>query len=129
MNKIVLSAVYSYISVCVLMLAGCSTVSSWLSFLPRDYDPVMGMTYVELSIEVSKLDCTVPDGWEDAIAKAKQLSQYSIFRSDPQAENAASIETNLTSALADVSNTTLCNHYLNIANLRLEILNTAWGNR
>jgi hypothetical protein len=129
MNKIVLSAVYSYISVCVLMLAGCSTVSSWLSFLPRDYDPVMGMTYVELSIEVSKLDCTVPDGWEDAIAKAKQLSQYSIFRSDPQAENATSIETNLTSALADVSNTTLCNHYLNIANLRLEILNTAWGNR
>jgi hypothetical protein len=129
MNKIVLSAVYSYISVCVLMLAGCTTVSSWLSFLPRDYDPVMGMTYVELSIEVSKLDCTVPDGWEDAIAKAKQLSQYSIFRSDPQAENAASIETNLTSALADVSNTTLCNHYLNIANLRLEILNTAWGNR
>lgn len=123
MNKIVISAV------CVLMLAGCSTASSWLSFLPREYDPVMGMTYVELSIKVSKLDCTVPEGWEDAIAKAKQLSQYSIFRSDPQAENAASIETNLTSALADVSNTTLCNHYLNIANLRLEILNTAWGNR
>ena len=113
-----------------LSLVGCSSVSSLSKLFPKPYDPVMGDLFVGLKIEITDLSCkedAVPEKWHIAEFDARKLAEYSKFRKDPQADNAASIEKNLTSAAG--KSPAVCDNFLKIAKLRLEVLNLAWSGR
>lgn len=114
------------IGLLILSLTGCSSI---VKLLPKQYDPVMGSMYIGLKIEVSDLNCkdNFVDKWAIAQFDAKKLAEYSKFRKDPQADNVASVEKNLNSAYG--SSPAVCDNFLKIAKLRLEVLNTAWSGR
>ena len=111
-------------------LAGCSSVSSLGKLFPKPYDPVMGNLFVGLKIDITDLSCkedAIPEKWHIAEFDARKLAEYSSFRKDPQADNAASVEKNLKSA--EGKSAAVCENFLKIAKLRLEVLNTAWSGR
>jgi len=113
--------------VSLLYLSGCSSV---MKLMPRPYDPVMGNMFIGLKIEINDLSCkeeTIPEKWKIASFDAHKLAEYSKFRKDPQADNAESIEKNLNSAYG--KSPVVCDNFLKIAKLRLEVLNTAWSGR
>jgi len=113
--------------VSLLYLSGCSSV---MKLMPRPYDPVMGNMFIGLKIEINDLSCkeeTIPEKWKIASFDAHKLAEYSKFRKDPQADNAESIEKNLNSAYN--KSPAVCDNFLKIAKLRLDVLNTAWSGR
>ena len=112
--------------VLALGLTGCSSV---MKLMPKPYDPVMGNMFIGLKIDINDLSCkdSSPDKWNIAEFDARKLAEYSSFRKDPQADNAASVEKNLTSAAG--KSPAVCDNFLKIAKLRLEVLNTAWSGR
>jgi hypothetical protein len=109
-----------------LSLAGCSTI---VKLMPRAYDPVQGDLFVTTQLSVDQLSCSAPDAakWKEAEFNAKKLGTYSTFRKDPQAENASAIESNLVKA--DGKAGAVCESFLKIAKLRLEVVKTAWRGR
>jgi hypothetical protein len=113
----------------LVSLAGCSSMSSLGRLFPKTYDPVMGDKYVRLNLEVNDLDCknVEPDKWNIAAFDAKQLAAYSSFRKDPQSDNAASVEKNLNSAMGKAP--LVCDGFLKVAKIRLEVINKAWSGR
>ena len=94
-----------------ILLSGCSSVFSILKLLPRTYDPMLGSMYVGVKIDVDGLSCKdyIPDQWKIAQFDAKRLAAYSLFRKDPQADNAFSVEKNLVSAIEKPE---ICDNYL-----------------
>jgi hypothetical protein len=114
------------IGLLTLSLTGCSSV---MKLMPKQYDPMMGSMFVGLKIEINDLSCkdNSVDKWAIAQFDAKKLAEYSKFRKDPQADNAASVEKNLGSAYG--SSPAVCDNLLKITKLRLEVLNTAWSGR
>ena len=112
-----------------LSLTGCSSFGSLSKLLPKQYDPAMGSMYIGLKLEINDLTCKneEPDKWRIAEFDARKLAEYSKFRKDPQADNAASIQKNLASASG--KSPAVCDNFLKIAKLRLEVLNTAWSGR
>ena len=111
-----------------LSLTGCSSLSSMSKLLPKSYDPMLGSMYIGVKLDIDGLSCkdSTPDQWKIAQFDAKRLAAYSSFRKDPQADNALSVEKNLASA---ADKPTICDNYLKIVKVRLEILNKAWGKR
>jgi len=115
------------IGLLALSLTGCSSV---MKLMPKPYDPVMGDLFVGLKIDITDLSCkedAIPEKWHIAEFDARKLAEYSKFRKDPQADNAASVEKNLKSA--EGKSPAVCDNFLKIAKLRLEVLNTAWSGR
>lgn len=116
------------IGILLLTLTGCSQISGLTKYIPKKYDPAMGSLLVDVTIEVSDLDCvnTTEEKWDSAIYDARRLAAYSEFKNDPQTENVAAVEKNLKSAKGKTR--ILCENYLKIAKTRLKIVDKAWRN-
>ena len=110
----------------VVSLSGCSTVTK---LMPKKYDPAQGDLYIGLKIEIDDLSCkdSTPEQWRIAEFDARKLAEYSKFRKDPQSDNVESVRINLSKASSKSG--AVCDNFLKIARIRLEVLNTTWGSR
>ena len=111
------------------LLTGCSTITNLTKYIPKKYDPVMGGLLVDLKMDVDDLSCinSTDQTWASVQREARRLKEYAEFRRDPQVDNIAAAEKNLTSAKG--KSQTLCENYVKIAKTRLKIVNQAWSTR
>jgi hypothetical protein len=111
----------------VISLSGCAAVDTVKKYWPRDHDPVMFDNLVALSIEIERIDCDKAD-WIRAISMSKQLSRYTEWRADPQAENLKGLA-NHTERMSKSLNPRFCELGKKTAAQRIEAARTAWGKR
>ena len=119
---------------CLLLLSGCQTIQNVSSLLPRDHDPTLAGAFIETKIEINTLKCETKDHpleytlWTAARTSSNYLREYASFRKDPQQESADAVNTNLKKA-HEAEKLSVCNHWLKLAKIRLQVLEKAWGSR
>jgi hypothetical protein len=67
-------------------LSGCATVDTIKKYWPRDHDPVMFNTLVEINLAINDVNCEQPN-WANAQELSRKLATYTEWRRDPQSEN------------------------------------------
>ena len=116
------------INILMMLLTGCTAISSVRHALPREHDPALAYGFVTTKIEVSKLDCKDKSKWERTIDGAIWLNSYAEFREDPQLENVKALVSDLNKA-NQAKTETSCKLWLDLANERIVVLNKVWGQR
>jgi uncharacterized protein YceK len=115
----------------VVVLSGCSAITTVKKYWPRDHDPALASAYVTTKLSSDKLGCGDKknfETWDAVIFKAEWLDEYAKFRDDPQQESTASIVENLNKAKS-TSSERACEIWLNLVKQRFVVLNKAWSGR
>lgn len=114
----------------VVFTSGCAQLKTIQSLLPRDHDPALASAFVEMKIQINTLECEdkILDNWPAASKAALFVSEYTVFRDDPQKETAKAIHTNIEKAYQTDSDS-VCKHWLKLTDVRLQTLETAWKGR
>lgn len=110
-----------------LLLAGCSTIASVQSIWPRDHDPALVSGYIQLQINLEKVDCVKKDSFTQALADADWLNRYAEFRDDPQKVSTKAVLENLKKA--SQSGEVACKRWVNLSNISLKTIKESWSGR
>ena len=111
-----------FLSLFIVTLTGCSIIE----LLPKKHDPAGMLLLVDLRVNMDYLSCTSTDDWEQVKIEADKLALYTSIRGEPQAENAANMRENISTA----SNLgAVCTPLLNVAKTKADIIIDAWGGR
>jgi len=116
------------LSLSLTLLAGCATTDNLSKYWPRSHDSDLATMFVDAKISIDDLDCKESFGWDEATHFTRRMSEYAVFRQDPQADNAKSTLENLKKARL-AQNVSSCDRYLNVVKLRLEVIAKSWGTR
>jgi hypothetical protein len=108
------------------LLTGCASTNNLSKYWPRSHDSDLAMMYVDAKMSVDDLDCKEIYGWDDASYLTRRMAEYSLFRQDPQSDNAKNAFDNLLKARVSEN---ACDRYLNIVKLRFEVIAKSWGTR
>lgn len=108
-------------------LSGCAAIAYVSSIWPKDHDPVMTGSYVNLSIALDKASCTNKDSLNAVHKEADWLNRYAEFRNDPQKVSTKAILENIDKAMAAEGAT--CQRWVNLSKTRLKIIQQAWSGR
>lgn len=110
-----------------LLLAGCSTIASVQSIWPRDHDPALVSGYVQLQINLEKVDCNKKETFNQALLDADWLNRYAEFRDDPQKVSTKAVSDNLKKAYA--SGEAACKRWINLSNVSMKTIKDSWSGR
>lgn len=128
MKKIALMLPMLLLTGCTaLLLAGCSTIASVQSIWPRDHDPALVSGYIQLQINLEKVDCVKKDSFTQALADADWLNRYAEFRDDPQKVSTKAVLENLKKA--SQSGEVACKRWVNLSNISLKTIKESWSGR
>jgi len=108
-------------------LTGCAVVDKAMDLWPRDHDPVISSTYINLQLSLESTNCDNRGSIIQSIAIADWLNRYSIFRNDPQKVTTETIVSNLKKA--SEASDAACKRYVNIANINMKNLKESWSKR
>lgn len=112
----------------VLVLSGCTAITTVKKYWPRDHDPALASAYVTAKLDTERLSCADRSKWDTVIYKAEWLNEYAKFREDPQTESTQAIVDNLNKAQSTQS-TRACEIWLDLVKQRIVVLNKAWSGR
>ncbi|NBV28525.1 hypothetical protein EBS02_05860 [bacterium] len=111
----------------LLVLSGCAAVDKVKQVWPRDHDPALASSFINLSIKLDTINCSNKDGIEDSIKEADWINRYADFRSDPQKISTKAIHENLLKAKD--STEIVCQRWVNLSKTRMKIIQEAWRGR
>ena len=119
----------NFIGILFLMtaLTGCAVVNKAIDLWPRDHDPVISSTYINLQLSIENTSCDNKASFNQSITIADWLNRYSVFRNDPQKVTTEAIVSNLRKA--SEASDTACKRYVNIANINMKNLKDSWSKR
>lgn len=106
--------------VVVVTLSGCS-------LLPVDHDSALVSKYVDLQMSIDSISCENKETFKEPIQLADWLNRYALFRQDPQQMATKALYTNLTQASA--ATVPVCERWVNLANINMKSIRTAWSGR
>lgn len=111
-----------------ISLIGCSTIKK---YWPRDHDPVMFNQLVEIDRTLEKIDCSEEDWkftWLIIENPTAQLSRYTEWRQDPQAENIKGLHAHV-ERMSKGGSKTFCDLGKKTAAHRIQAARSAWEGR
>ena len=113
--------------ICFLALSGCTTVETVKKYWPRDHDPVMFGTLVDVELAITDIDCNNAD-WSKSESIARKLALYTEWRRDPQAENLRGLHKH-TERMSKGGSKTFCELGKKTAAQRIMAARSAWETR
>lgn len=108
-------------------LTGCAVVEKVTDLWPRDHDPVLVGSYINLQKSLEQADCKDQLTISNSIVLADFVNRYAQFRNDPQKDATKSIYENLVKAGG--SSESACVRWMNIVNIKMKIVGNSWSNR
>jgi hypothetical protein len=111
----------------VATLSGCAVVDKARDYWPRDHDPALVSTYINLEILMENVSCDNRFTVVNTITTADWLNRYAVFRNDPQKVTTEAILSNLKKA--SESSEAACKRYVNLTNINMKILKESWSKR
>ena len=109
------------------VLSGCATIDTIKKYWPRDHDPVMFNQLVALDRMVELINCENPD-WILLEGSSAQLSRYTEWRHDPQAENIKGLHSHI-QRMSKGGSKTFCEIGKKTAGQRIQAARSAWEKR
>lgn len=111
----------------MLVLTGCSTIDTVKKYWPRDHDSALVSKYVDLEVQLTKVNCETKEGFKQALEDADWLNRYSEFRNDPQKDTTKAIIDNLQKA--STGSDTACKRWVNLTNINMKVIKKSWEGR
>lgn len=113
--------------VLVTVLTGCAAIDKVTSLWPRDHDPALATTYINLQLSLETVNCADKSTFNQSLLVSDWLNRYATFRKDPQMVTTEAILSNLKKAVE--SGEVACKRYVNLANINMKTLNESWSKR
>lgn len=111
----------------VVTLSGCSTIDTVKKYWPKAHDPVMFNQLVAINIAIEKQNCETPN-WSSVIPLTEQLTKYTEWRKDPQAENIQGLHNHI-ERMSKGGSKTFCEIGKKTARQRIDAAKSAWEKR
>lgn len=108
-------------------LSGCAAIAYVSKIWPKDHDPAMISSFVNLSIALDNADCDNKQTLKAVQKEADWLNRYAEVRDDPQKVSTKAILDNIDKAMA--AEGTTCQRWVNLSKTRMKIIQQAWSGR
>lgn len=108
-------------------LSGCAAVAYVSKIWPKDHDPAMVSSFVNLSIALDGANCEDKQTFKAVQKEADWLNRYAEIRDDPQKVSTKAILENIDKAMA--AEAPACQRWVNLSKTRMKIIQQAWSGR